>query len=36
MSGPLILGALSVYSTFAAIVWFCWQTNRVIRENPHP
>jgi hypothetical protein len=36
MFGPLIIGALSVYAIFAAIVWFCWQANRTIRDNPRP
>jgi hypothetical protein len=36
MSGPLIVGAFSVYGIFAAVVWFCRQANRIIRDNPHP
>ena len=36
MLGPLIVGTLGVLGIFAAIVWFCWQVNKIYRENPHP
>lgn len=34
--GPLIVGALGVFGILAAIIWFCWQVQKIYRENPRP
>lgn len=36
MSGPLIVGTISVLATLAAIVWTCRQVNQTRDEYPQP